>query len=257
MFTVAINSTLYTACIYLPVGTVCGICTATSIIAMAFITIYSNRTFQPKMYIGATVSFIGIILLIQPEFLMFPVVEVRNTSWESPCLPRNNETDLHRNQTKRTVTTLSDSMLGYTLAAASGIIMAIYLQLQKYYVTDADPFAMTMWRFMAGTAISVILMLIMEEIRSALYIVTTWSLHFNCCWCNCISICHEDFICITYKSFAIPQPCEPGDIAVHINEEYSTSQGKLVGSSRGSSVFLWFCWWNNIRVNSAKACGTG
>ena len=162
-FTVAFNSTLYSACIYLPVGTVSGICTATSIIAMAFITICSDRTFQPKMYIGATVCLLGIILMVQPTFLMFPAVEVRNTSWKSPCLPLSNATNMHQNQTGKAVMALSDSMLGYTLAAASGVVMAIYLQLQKYYVVDANPFAMTMWRSVVGTVISLILMLIMEE----------------------------------------------------------------------------------------------
>ena len=162
-FTVAFNSTLYTACIYLPVGTAFGMCTATSIIAMAIITICSERTFQPKMYIGATVCLLGIILLVQPTFLMFPAVEVRNTSWKSPCLPLSNVTSMHQNQTEETVTALSDSMLGYTFAAASGVVMAIHFVLQKYYVADANPFAMTMWRSVAVTAISLILMLIVEE----------------------------------------------------------------------------------------------
>ena len=104
-FTVACNSTLFTSCVYLPVGTVCGIglSTATSIIAMAFITICIDRKFQAKMYIGATVSFLGIIFLIQSKFLMFPVVAVRNTSWESPCLSFENATNMHQNQTEGTV----------------------------------------------------------------------------------------------------------------------------------------------------------
>ena len=161
--TVAFNSTLYTACIYLPVGTAYGMCTATSIIAMAIITICSDRTFQPKMYIGAIVCLLGIILLVQPTFLMFPAVEVRNTSWKSPCLPRSNATNMHQNQTEETAMGLSDSMFGYTLAAASGVVMAIHFQLQEYYVVDANPFAMNMWCSVAGTAISLILMLIMEE----------------------------------------------------------------------------------------------
>ena len=161
--TVALNSTLYTACINLPVGTAYGMSTATSIVTMAIITICSDRTFQPKMYIGATVCLLGIILLVQPTFLMFPAVEVRNTSWKSPCLPLNNATNMHQNQTEETAMALSDSMLDYTLAAASGVLLAILLQLQKYYVADANPFAMNMWRSVAGTAISLILMLIMEE----------------------------------------------------------------------------------------------
>ena len=104
-FTVAFNSTLYTACIYLPVGTAYGMCTATSI------NICSERTFQPKMYIGATVCLLGIILLVQPTFLKFPAVEIRNTSWKSPCLPLSNATNMHQNQTEETAMALSDSML--------------------------------------------------------------------------------------------------------------------------------------------------
>ena len=106
---------------------------------------------------------LGIILLVQPTFLMFPAVEVRNTSWKSPCLPLSNATSMHQNQTEETVTALSDSMLGYTFAAASGVVMAIHFVLQKYYVADANPFAMTMWRSVAVTAISLILILIVEE----------------------------------------------------------------------------------------------
>ena len=41
--------------------------------------------------------------------------------------------------------------------------MAMYFRLQKFFVTDADPFVLTMWCSMATTAISVILMLITEE----------------------------------------------------------------------------------------------
>ena len=160
---VAFNSTLYTACINLPVGTAYGMCTATSIIAMAIITICSERTYQPKMYIGSTVCLLGVILLVQPTFLMFPAVEVRNTSWKSPCLPLSNATNMPQNQTEETAMALSDSALDYTLAAASGVLLSILLQLQKCYVIDANPFAMNMWRSVAGTAISLILMLIMEE----------------------------------------------------------------------------------------------
>ena len=159
----AFNSTLYTACINLPVGTAYGMCTATSIITMAIITICSERTFQPKMYIGATVCLLGVILLVQPTLLMFPAVEVRNTSWKSPCLPLSNATNMHQNQTEETAMALSDSALDYTLAAASGVVLAILLQLVKYYVVDANPFAMNMWCSVANTAISLILMLIMEE----------------------------------------------------------------------------------------------
>ena len=172
---VAYNSTLFTACIYLPVGTVSGMFTATSIIVMAFITMCSDRTFQPKMYVGATVSFLGTIFLIQPEFLMFPVVEVKNISWESPCLPFSNT-----NQTEGPVVAQSDSVVGYTLAVTSGVIMAIYIKLQKCYVADANPFALTMWRSMAGSSISAILMLVLEEPVIPLDLLCVLSLLGHC-----------------------------------------------------------------------------
>ena len=161
--TVAFNTTMYTACINLPVGTAYGMSKATSIITMAVITICCDRTFQPKMYIGAIVCLLGIILLVQPTFLMFPAVEVRNTSWKSPCFPLSNATNMHQNQTEETAMAFSDSALDYILAAASGVLWAILLQLLKYYVVDTNPFAMNVWSSVAGTAISLILMLIMEE----------------------------------------------------------------------------------------------
>ena len=163
--TVAYNSTLYTASIYAPVGTVSGIFTGTNLIFISLITICIESKFKPKMYIGPAISFVGIILLVQPEFLMFPAVTVRNTSWESPCLLHENITKMYLNETERLQESQSQSntWLGYVLALGSGLITGLYAQVGKYYVTDSDAFALALWRSLAATLISLILMLIFEE----------------------------------------------------------------------------------------------
>ena len=168
---------------------------------------------------------------------MFPAVEVRNTSWKSPCLPLSNTTNMHQIQTEETAMALSDSMLGYNLAAASGVAMAIYFQLLKYYVANANPIAMNMWCSVAGHS-----NFIDSDanyggasftIRSSLLTVTAWPLHSNRCMYHYCAICPGDFICSTYKPSAIPQPCSPSCNAVHVDEKHTTSQGKLVGNSGG------------------------
>ena len=137
------NSTLYTAAIYLPVGTVSAICTATTIIVLACISPCIEKQLKPITFIGALVAVVGILLLSQPEFLMFPKVEIRNTSWVSPCLSLcENGTVAEEGGSMWNF--LTSSGLGYALAMTSGIAISLNLHVMKSCVAEINPFCMIM-----------------------------------------------------------------------------------------------------------------
>ena len=152
------NITYYTGVIYVAVGTVFGIASTITIAANVVLSICIKKDRKIPLYVGATLALIGLIMMIQPEF-MFPgdiLHSAPKTNYTSPCVFETGIVEGLGN------TDINKQWLGYIFAVISGAIVVGILHGMSNVVSEVSSFTFAFWNGLVGTTVSLILMGILE-----------------------------------------------------------------------------------------------
>jgi drug/metabolite transporter (DMT)-like permease len=165
----AVNVFLFTAYIYLPLGLADGLTNAVILTGNAALSICIKTDRKLTLYLGAVLCLIGLVLMVQPEFI-FSGVDLPPppvTNWTSPCVGnviRMSSTGTTGQSATPTRIGLPPDVLGYVFALiASGLIIAYYHAISRL-VSDVDPFSFSYWNAVVGSLLSVLLMVSFEEV---------------------------------------------------------------------------------------------
>ena len=162
----AVNIMLYTAYIYLSIGLADGLMYSLIIAGNAVLSICIKSDRKLILYIAAALALLGLVLMIQPDFLFsganLPPPPVANSV--SPCIAQTSTN--HNNQT---IAMKHDApqgqTLGYIYILGTSICLSAHFHTCSKMVQDVHPFTFAFWSSVVGTGLhqDVILMLIFES----------------------------------------------------------------------------------------------
>ena len=191
------NAAFFTASTYVPVGTlgasISGICT----LCTAAMSICFKQDRSMFLYLGAFLSCIGMVLMVQPAFMFkhAGLGEPPKPNWTSPCKPVST---VNLNHTNGPIVQQNYSIFHHFLVTVSGILSSCMFQLMSRLVKIISAFSLAFWNALFGTTVSVIIMSFSETVTfpTSTFCVTMLLIH-------CIGVTQVDIIepyCLKYLS---------------------------------------------------------
>ena len=174
------NSMVFTAVLYLPVGTQAGLQESFTMIFTGLIAVILWRKCELPVMCAVVICIIGIILVTQPAFIFQgTLLEHSSSGYHPVCKVQLKEASGDQNESIFTPndTTLSfynateiapsddkpQEIIGYILTLSVSASCSIMLYVMSIKLSDLDPFASSFWVAAAGICIAVTGMMIFEH----------------------------------------------------------------------------------------------